>query len=528
MKLAFFVLLLLAVHTQLFAQSAPKVSITKSGCQGASVLILDELTVDQGLSVVEVLYDSEGLYTTNKLVSYNVTFDGPEPPDYYSNTADSFKIKVIDPTRDAYLAVYAANHLGRSTVAEWRHKAIGMQMTGDGAFTNDTVGATTCSSFKIINHDTTILFGGITSPSRSGFTVSNISSPAGSSLKNGDSVTFQICFESRTIDTLFDTLAASVGCNSIPIPLMGTGLAPIIDAEDVTFNGVDLTDTACKLVRVWNRGSSPLILSGKSTSTEIILAAAFPDTIPPHSFEVYDVCVAPKGAYGARTADIVWSTNEPSAYAHGYKDTTHVGANASPAGLHWDRLVAYYDPAHDTTLELNVLTFQITNTAHLTEVIDSIVINGPQAETFVSYQMQFPRGVGLAPDQSMNVAIQWRPDVPPPDIQTAKAYIFSAGVATDSLFLFGIFPSLSVSNDVVESHFKIFPNPVTGNSLHVWVADPSEASIEVLNVLGNVVTSTPIAQAEGEITLPQLAGGTYFVRMTQHGVTQTKRIAIER
>ena len=529
MKRSFLILLLLFFGSApIFGQSSPRISITKNGCQGVSVLILDELKVDGGLSVVEVLVDSEGLFTSDKLVSYNVAFDGPEPPDYYANSADSFKIKVVDPTQAAYLAVYAANHLGRSTVMEWRFSPIGLQLAGHGILINDTVAGTTCEEFSVVNHDTAIVFEGVTSPHTPGFTVNSVSPPAGTSIKNGDTVKFQICYRSSTIDTLYDTLGALVGCNSIPIPVMGTGIAPIIEAGDVTFNGVDLNDTACKLVRVWNRGSGDLVLSGKSSTSEFILKTAFPDTIAAHSYRDYNICFAPKGSYGLRTTDIIWTTNEPTAYAHGNKDTSHITAISSPAGLHWDRVHAVYDPGHDTTLELNVLTFKITNTAHLTQVIDSVVILGPHAQTFVPYQMQFPRNVGLPSDQSANVAIQWRPDVPPPDIQTATAYIFSAGVATDSLFLTGIFPALAVSHEIASTQFKIYPNPVIGHAIHIAITDPRDGLIELLNVLGEVVMSTELNQAESDITLPNLAGGMYFVRMTQHGVTQTKKLMIER
>src|SRR5438046_2152334 len=107
-------ILLASLCTFGYAQSRPAITLTPNGCQGLRVFISDYRAADEGLAVVEVLFDSEGLFTDEKLVSFNVAFDGPEPPDYYGNTTDSFKITVVDPTQPAYLAIYAANHLGAS------------------------------------------------------------------------------------------------------------------------------------------------------------------------------------------------------------------------------------------------------------------------------------------------------------------------------------------------------------------------------------------------------------------------------
>ena len=142
--------------------------------------------------------------------------------------------------------------------------------------------------------------------------------------------------------------------------------------------------------------------------------------------------------------------------------------------------------------------------------------------------MVLPKAMTLAADQSTTVQIQWQPNIPPPSTQTATAYIISGGVAKDSLALTGLYPELRVLDGPPQSRFEIYPNPLKGNSIHISVNDAAASLIEVLNVLGQTVLSTEIDLSESDITLPDLSPGMYFVRMTQHGVTQTKRLVIER
>lgn len=526
-------LALMLLGTSVRAQfSQPRIKFTPTGCQDVFVNVDDVLPADGGLSEVEVLYDPDGIYTGKSIVSYNVQFDGPEPPDYYGNTSDSFRIKVIDPTDTAYLAVWAVNHSGRSSLQEWHFRPIALSKAVTGSLINDSIGATTCADFTLTNNDTAITFSGIGIPSRPGFTFSNLSPAAGTILKKGDRITFHVCFKSESADTIYDTLVANIGCFTIPFELMGSGRTPMISAENVNFTSLELDDTACEPLRVWNRGNAALWVSGAvSPNSEFTLSGPSPALIEPDSFRDFEVYFEPKGHYGPREMQIQWHTNQPPEYPSGYKDISYITANAAAGDLHWDRVTALYDPANDTTLDLDVLTFTITNTSKSAKVLDSIMIVGPEAATFVSftdYSPTFPKALTLSKDQSDTVKIQWQPIPPPPIEQTAVAYIMSGGVATDSLFLTGLFPSLSVSTTKSITRFEMYPNPLTGNSLHLTVGDANPAMVDVRNILGQSVISYDITGYQNDITLPDLNAGLYFVRMTQRGVTQTKQLIIER
>ena len=234
---------------------------------------------------------------------------------------------MIDPTQTAYAAIWAVNHAGRSIIAEWTSfKPLAMKIEQyDPSLANDTVGAMICTHYSAINRSgTALMFSKFLPAQRTGFTVSNLQPSAGSTIQPDQQISFDICYSSKDTISILDTAFINIDCYQIPVVLVGSAKAPIIDAEDVAFNGVDVGDTACKTVRVWNRGSGELVLSGKSTSSEFTLIGSFPDRIPPYSFQDYSVCFIPKGSYGTRDLTIAWTTNEPSVYAHGNKDVTLV------------------------------------------------------------------------------------------------------------------------------------------------------------------------------------------------------------
>ena len=79
-----------------------------------------------------------------------------------------------------------------------------------------------------------------------------------------------------------------------------------------------------------------------------------------------------------------------------------------------------------------------------------------------------------------------------------------------------------VEADVV--NFTIYPNPTSGE-FTVALADNAEASVEIVNVAGQVVASQKI---EGSATIKKaLAAGVYTVVVKSNGAVSTQKLIVK-
>ena len=86
-------------------------------------------------------------------------------------------------------------------------------------------------------------------------------------------------------------------------------------------------------------------------------------------------------------------------------------------------------------------------------------------------------------------------------------------------------PITGVSNiDANEVEFSIFPNPTSGE-FTVALADDAEATVEVVNVAGQVVASQKV---EGSATIKKaLAAGVYTVVVKSNGAVSAKKLVVK-
>lgn len=78
--------------------------------------------------------------------------------------------------------------------------------------------------------------------------------------------------------------------------------------------------------------------------------------------------------------------------------------------------------------------------------------------------------------------------------------------------------------------FSMYPNPCTGNQLHVTVQEEGSQSIQIAGINGQVYyTNTIVASGPTafEIELPLLAPGIYFVSVTGLTVQQRQQLIIQ-
>jgi hypothetical protein len=85
--------------------------------------------------------------------------------------------------------------------------------------------------------------------------------------------------------------------------------------------------------------------------------------------------------------------------------------------------------------------------------------------------------------------------------------------------------TLSVSKIDV-SKFSAYPNPVTNGKLYISSANSSEKQVSIYSILGQKVLDAR-AHNNSEINVSPLAKGTYILKISENGVSDTKKLIIE-
>ncbi len=504
----------------------PIITFAQYGCQGLAITVTDSTPDDEGLSDVELVFDSLGI-NGPALESYNVYYEkDPNQGDYVGSVSMSFHVLVFDPLKPAYAAIYAVNHAGITTVKEWHFYPVRMSLAVDSFVLDLSSGSVDTSGVISLQNSgiADVIIDSIQNPIHPQFRISKRTFPI--QLPTGSSVKFTARFGAQDTTTVADTAYIFTGCYRIPVLLSGNGIVPIIDAEDVAFNGVDLDTTECKSLRVWNHGSSPLRIAQAVTGGYFLLEGNFPSSIPPGGYLDYNVCFAPKQAYGIYTRDIVWSTNEPAAYLHGQKDVSHIIGIAAVGGLHWDRVKEIYTPADGGA---DTLIFQIANTSSHTKQFDSLAFGGADPGDFPITNVVTTHTSETA-GSMIEVDIAFRPDLhSQAAVRSATVYVVSGGLRVDSLFLNGYTGQAAVSEKDRLPAIRIYPNPVHGATLHVSSGDTQPSEARLFDMLGNAVwTLARTPPTEFEIPVLGITPGPYLLRLVYPNASISRMITISR
>jgi hypothetical protein len=110
------------------------------------------------------------------------------------------------------------------------------------------------------------------------------------------------------------------------------------------------------------------------------------------------------------------------------------------------------------------------------------------------------------------------------DITTAAPTMIGTDVLTSQLTALGIPYSFVAVDDVqAESNLSVFPNPAKDN---IYVNDAKDATISVINMMGQVVISEVANSNTTSINISDLAEGTYIIRITNGNDISTQKINI--
>jgi predicted extracellular nuclease len=82
--------------------------------------------------------------------------------------------------------------------------------------------------------------------------------------------------------------------------------------------------------------------------------------------------------------------------------------------------------------------------------------------------------------------------------------------------------TLSIENERLLEAFRMYPNPVNGNTL--FFTTHKEASVQIYNVLGKLIKTASISQSNKEIDISNLSKGIYLVKIHMDTKFITKKL----
>ncbi|MCK0109187.1 choice-of-anchor J domain-containing protein [Flavobacteriaceae bacterium S0825] len=106
-----------------------------------------------------------------------------------------------------------------------------------------------------------------------------------------------------------------------------------------------------------------------------------------------------------------------------------------------------------------------------------------------------------------------------------RVHKFDAASPGDPSFTLNVWSSETLSNDDVEDNaveFRLYPNPVQ-DKLNLRAQDNIE-NVSIYNMLGQEVLRQAPNKSSSEVDMSALQAGSYFVKVTIDGVTETKQV----
>jgi len=271
-------------------------------------------------------------------VNYSFVLD----PNFHSGDSTAmFTLNLIDPSKDAYAAVYTVDKAGNDTVYQYSYAAPKLAISPQPIYVYSpvTVDQDSCKTITIKNIQT---FGKLDlanlrlAGSANGGKFTNTPKTL-ISLNPGDSLQVTVCYTpSDTGIVSFDTLLFNSGCPQQSLPLQGLGVTPLIYAQDINFGVVDSGMTKCLDLKISNPGQAVLRITKDQLPNTVDFSVTPPNGYPivlkPGESIALAACFHPSHSGKFSTTDL-FSTNNPLKFAHSIKDTAVLIGRTSNAGV---------------------------------------------------------------------------------------------------------------------------------------------------------------------------------------------------
>lgn len=373
-------------------------------CSSWAVHIRDVFPLDGGVAQVELLKDPQGVLkrkpgTDSGYVSTNVDFDPVNFTIVPGDTVVDVKVKVSNPLQDAEAWFWVLNAAGNDTLIRLVYKAPFLQFGESFAASKDSAAEfmkiplqqDSCARFVLKNFGApgsktyTVTAADFIQGGQGVFRVSGTIPSLPATLKPGDSVIVDVCFQTSTAGKVyFDTLHLTTDCPDAYAFLVGSSTYPLIYATDWDFGKTPVGQTKVHTVNVKNTGTADLLLT-KQWVLHDPVNFGFPDstklplTLKPGQAVDLKFSYSPKVA-GSDSTRNDWGTNLVAPFEHQEKDYSDLWGSAVAPGLQWDRPDEMFKTICDepTTHRVHLLnpTDAVTGQA---VYVDSVAIHGPTA-----------------------------------------------------------------------------------------------------------------------------------------------------
>ncbi|MDP4199990.1 MAG: choice-of-anchor D domain-containing protein [Bacteroidota bacterium] len=367
----------------------PLVKILDSTCGTYTLRFFEPRRITNGfsfddtrLAYIALITDAGDARWDTPSYNYSLT---PDPGFIVGDSTTVAKLSVVDPTQDAYAAIFTVDRAGNDTVYQYHYYAPKISVTPAPTYDFGAipVGTDSCMTLTLTN----LAAGDFMAESDSidgiaqggNFTVSpRRLSPVHAAA----TTTLSLCFQA--VDTgvvSTDTLRLLSQCATYQYLLKGTGITPLIYASDVNFGEVDSGQTLCKQLTLRNPGKATLTITSQDLVTDpnfsIDPNQKFPIVIPPGQSVDVLYCFHPK-SWGTFSGHVIFANLNTAKFQHSIKDTSLLTGLALPAGAK----LTSYDKTFSIGCTDTLLRDTLYNNFAKGQVIDSIGLAGPDAKYF--------------------------------------------------------------------------------------------------------------------------------------------------
>lgn len=290
--------------------------------------------------------------------SYNYTFT-PDPNFIPGDSVLTATLIVNNHAQDAYAAIYAVDLAGNDTVYQYHYYAPQIAFSPAAPYDFGAVLADgdSCRTITITNVQAAGPFMA-ESDSLAGIAKGGSFSVTPATLNpipDSTSISLKVCFHPTDTGVVsVDSVYLISECVTYVVPVTGTGVTPLIYANDLDFGEVDSGQTKCLPLTIENRGKVPLTITAQdllnNPDFSVNPSQVFPITIPPGKSTTISYCFHPQ-SWNSFSQRVTFLNLNPAEFQHSIKDTALLTGIALPAGA---QLTSYTKDftvsCNDTTL----------------------------------------------------------------------------------------------------------------------------------------------------------------------------------
>jgi hypothetical protein len=134
-------------------------------------------------------------------------------------------------------------------------------------------------------------------------------------------------------------------------------------------------------------------------------------------------------------------------------------------------------------------------------------------------------GAGAAPQLSNTTAALRASNGCQDTNDNATDFVASEPTPRNTATALNVCSTAAVNNFNDIAGLKMFPNPLTGNVLHISSDANAAKAVAIYDVLGKQVVNT--VTANGTVNVQSLTAGIYIVKITEEGKTATRKLVVK-